>query len=457
MIRTRRRGSRWLLTAVAPLGAIAATATISSHANAGCLYTVDVEAVALGQGGAFVAAPYTGAAVWYNPAGLATQRGFRAEVEGGFIFSPLQYTPAVMPGDDPQPTVTNLKTSLPTGLAGVSWDFGTKIFAAGLFAYVPSSNHYEYDPEGPQKFSGIGGSYVMAFFHAAAALRVTDTLSLGAALGPTYFHARQENAISAAPANLAPDADLWRVLVDTDVNAPLFLTTNFGVSWRPASSWAIGASVMPPFDVHTSGTVDFTTSNLVHGLTTIQGNGIDVDLKMPAIVRFGVRHDVRKDLSVEVAAVYEGWSRFQSIRLVPNVTVSAPILNVNNMAIPPIDLIKEYRDVMSLRLGAEYEARSWLSVRTGAYYETSGSPPTWFDITAPEADKVGLTVGASVRLGRALSIDAAYAHTFFANVTVDHPSQQIRNVLVPSNTQYVGAGTYQMSMDFVHAGLRLRI
>jgi long-chain fatty acid transport protein len=436
-------------------GFFAACVACASSANAGVLYTIDVGSVGLGQGGAYIAAPKTGEAVWYNPAGLAWQRGFRAQVDGGYIFSPLRFdSSSAGPGDDP---VTNLHTSLPTGLAGASWDFGTRALTAGFFAYVPSSNHYEYDPEGPQQYQGIGGSYVLAFFHATLAYRLTDSLSVGAAFGPTYFHARQQNAVSAAPADLPPDSSLWRIGIDTRVSAPLFLTTNFGVSWKPARSWAIGASVMPPFDVHARGTVDLSRSAVVAALSSVEGNGMNVDLAMPAIVRFGVRHDLRDDLAVECAAVYEGWSRFKSVRLVPNVTVSAPSFGVSRLAIPPIDLTKEYRDVMSVRLGVEHEARSWLSVRGGTYYETSGSAPTWFDITAPEADKVGLTIGATVRFGRALALDAAYAHTFFANVNVQHSSQQIRNVLDPSNTAVVGEGRYQMSMDFVHAGLRLQL
>jgi hypothetical protein len=147
------RRSRYLTRAIALV-----VATHVSAASAGVLYTTDLDAVGLGQAGAYVAAPETAAAVWYNPSGLAAQRGLRVALEGGLIRSPLsgQLAPS-MAGAAPV-SFDNQHPLLPAGLAGVSWDFGLRDLTAGLFAYVPSSSTYKYDPQGPQRFQGVGAT-----------------------------------------------------------------------------------------------------------------------------------------------------------------------------------------------------------------------------------------------------------------------------------------------------------
>src|SRR5262249_57856430 len=121
-----------------------------------------------------------------------------------------------------------------------------------------------------------------------------------------------------------------------------------------------------------------------------------------------------------------------------------------NLQLPPISLPKGYRDVGSVRLGAEYDLGARVTVRAGAYYESAGSPTSLFDITAPETDKLGITGGATLHVGAGLDVDLALAPTFFPDVTVSDSTLRIRNVLLPDNTAVVGDGTYHMSLSFFH-------
>jgi long-chain fatty acid transport protein len=421
-------------------------------ARAGVEYTTDLGAVALGQGGAYVAAPETLIAAWYNPAGLARQRGLQLELEGGLISCPLTVDLAGA-GGRPGAQVGNLDPWLPTGFSGVSYDFGLQDVTFGLFAYVPSSSHYEFDPNGPQRFQAVGGSYRLAFFHAAAAVRLFDRLSLGAALGPTWFSASQRNTISIAPGGNPEDPD-WAVPVSISVRSPLFLSMNLGASLQLSPSLAVGASVMPPFNIAASGTVAFSLPAAVANLASVQGNRLDALLRFPLIARAGARYAPRQDLALELAGVYEGWSRLQAFDLDPHITVNLPALGVNQQQLPSLSLIKNYRDVVSVRGGGEWRASDQLTVRAGAFYESPGTSTAYFDLTAPEANKLGVTLGGSVRLGRVF-VDLAYAHVFIPSVTVADSQNQVRNVLVPDNTVAVGNGVYRFSFDYFHLGLRV--
>jgi long-chain fatty acid transport protein len=433
-----------------------ALAAVARGAHAGVEYSTDLDAVALGEGGADVAAPSTLAAVWYNPAGLALGQGLRFEVEGGLIVSPLSYDRTPGPTGQPYPHVENKTPFLPAGLLGASYDLGRRGLAVGLFAYVPSSSHYAYDAMGPQRYQGVGGSYALVFVHAAAAIELPGHVSVGLAIGPAFFHATQENVVSAAPDFADPETKSWAVPISIDVNAPPFVTGTLGVSYRPRPWLAIGASVMPRFDIHTHGTAAFALPPSLQNLATVDGNTLTATLHFPTIARAGVRVSPRRDLDVELAAVYEGWSRFKSIDLEPNIRVVAPDLGID-MAIPEIQLVKNYRDVYSVRAGGELALRPWLRVRAGAFFESSGSSTQYFDITAPEANKVGVSLGASARVSEHVFVDAALAHTFVPEVDVSDSQETVRDVVSPTNTTIVGNGTYRFDLDFAHVGVRVEL
>jgi long-chain fatty acid transport protein len=438
----------------AAISALLALVVAAPAARAGVEYTTDLGAVALGQGGAFIAAPDTLASAWYNPAGLTRLRGLNVELEGGLISCPLSFDLAGSGGRPSSVHVENLNPRLPAGFFGASYDFGVPDLTLGVFAYVPSSSHYEFDPQGPQRFQAVGGSYRLAFFHAAVAYRLFERLSLGAALGPTYFSATQQNTISVAPAG-DPESPDWAVPVNLAVRSPLFLSMNLGASFQITPALAVGASVMPPFNIAATGTVGFTLPPSIAKLATVEGDRLDALLRFPLIARAGVRYAPLPELSLEVASVYEGWSRLKAFELNPHISVSLPALGFQKQDLPPISLTKNYRDVISLRLGGEWRVREWLTARAGGFFESPGSSTEYFDITAPEANKFGATVGASARVGPVF-IDFAYAHVFIPDVTVGDSQNRVDNVLVPANTVAIGNGVYRFSFDYFHLGLRFQ-
>jgi long-subunit fatty acid transport protein len=251
-----------------------------------------------------------------------------------------------------------------------------------------------------------------------------------------------------------PEAADWAVPISLSVRSKLFLSMNLGASVQLSPSLSVGASVMPPFDISASGTVSFALPTSIAGLASVQGNGLDALLRFPMIARVGARWQPYERLSLELASVYEGWSRLRAFELNPKITVNAPALGFDQQALPSISLIKNYRDVVSVRGGAEWAARGWLTARAGAFYESAGSSTAYFDMTAPESGKLGLTAGASARVGRVF-VDVAVAHVFVPDVTVADSQNQVNNVLVPANTAVVGNGVYRFSFDYLHLGLRM--
>jgi long-subunit fatty acid transport protein len=426
-----------------------------STARAAVDYVADVEAVGLGQGGAFIAAPYTPMAIWYNPGALAHGQGLRLEIGGSVIHSPLSYVRAPDSAMSSYPKVVNQDPVLPSGLVAAVYDFKVKDLAVALAAYTPDSNHYVFPDDGPQRFQTIGGSYRLIHVHAAAAYRLFGKIAIGVALGGSYFSATQRTLLSGAPGG-DPESPTWTIPVDIAITAPVTFTSNFGISARPIPELAIGASVMPPFDVHGSGTAQITLPPTLAALGSIAGNRINATLPFPAVVRAGVRYTPIPRFSVELAAVREGWGRLATIDIEPLITVTAPILRLDHSPLKPISLVRNFRDAYSVRLGVEGSPTSLLTLRGGAWFESSAARPGYLDISTIEGNKFGTSLGASFAY-RSFAVDVSYSHVFVPELTESASKIQIINVLAPQNTRPIGNGTYEFSFDVLQLGLRAQL
>ncbi len=422
-----------------------------SAARAGAYYVGDIEAASAGQAGAFIASPYTPAAIWYNPGALAFGQGLRVELGGGLIYSPLSYMRAPDAAMASYPRVTNQAPFLPAGFLGAVHDFGVPGLAVALAVYTPTSSNYVYPDDGPQRFQSVGGTYRLIHVHGAVAYRLFGKIAIGAALGASYFRATQETLVSGSLLG-NPENPAFTIPVDVALSALTF-TSNFGISARPIPELAIGASVMPPFTVSGSGTAQITLPPVLAGLGSLQGDGINASVRFPAVSRFGVRVTPVPRLSVELAAVYESWGRLSSIDIEPMITVTAPILGLSKSPLQTISLVKNYRDLYSVRLGIEGSPTSLVTLRGGGWYESSGATPGYFDISTPEGNKIGVSAGASLSF-RSFAIDLSYAHIFVPQLTESASRLQVVNVLEPSNTRTLGNGTYDFSFDVLQLGVR---
>jgi long-subunit fatty acid transport protein len=170
-------------------------------------------------------------------------------------------------------------------------------------------------------------------------------------------------------------------------------------------------------------------------------------------VRAGVRGFLGERLGVELAFVWEQWSRYQRIVLEPQIQIDATALALGVFPVPKVTLNRNYQDAYSVRLGVDALLLRWLRARAGVYYETSAVRPEWFDISSPDSDKIGLGVGLSFKV-RGLWLDAAYSHIFNSTVTTSASLVTLTNVAPGGPTAVVGNGTYRFSFDTFLIGIR---
>jgi long-subunit fatty acid transport protein len=71
-----------------------------------------------------------------------------------------------------------------------------------------------------------------------------------------------------------------------------------------------------------------------------------------------------------------------------------------------------------------------------------------------DADKLGLSLGASLEVGGGVAVDLSYTHLFYGQTTVTDSIVRQTNATDPENTTTVGNGRYTISAQAIGLGLR---
>ena len=462
-------------------GLVLATAT---HSQGAGLYFGDRGVRPLGRAGAFVAGADDGGAIAYNPAGLAfaghAYLGDFAWVNYTSTYQRKQLVRQVDPNTG-QPTgqtweftfpeVEGRTPVIPIPTAVYSNPLGQKDFnfAFGLHAPYAAITSFPEKVSGqpaPQRYSLItlDGS-ALAVLGAYASYRPSKEIALGAGIEAlagyfqttVYFSACVPERFICAPEQ--PEYDAYGQLRVGPIVAP---TGIIGAIFLPSDSLRIGASFHLPVWINSPGTqkVRLPAAAVFEG-ARVTGDAVNVKFNLPWVARLGIEVRPADGLAVEAGVAYEAWSMHDKI------TVSSEDIAMENVAgfppvykIPPLSIERGFRDTYSARVGGEYKfpvSSYALGLRAGAAYERSAIPKEYLSATTIDLDKVTLSVGGSLYLGK-WRFDGVFARVIGMPVEVGTDEQriaQLNPVLAnpPANPNYINAGKYSASANVLGVGL----
>ena len=407
------------------VAAVLCMASAAGDAFAGGFEIPDNGAQALGRGATFVAKADDGTAIYYNPAGLARQRGTRLYAGGNLFLHSYEFQRAGSFPDDPNdtatpwggkpyPLVNNSAGPFFAPFIAASTDFATfdrLTVAVGAFGppvvgnrtfplafrNAPASSRYDF----------IQSRSTIIFPTAAAAYRVTPWLDLGVSAHLVLAKFDQTTVSYADLGQCAnveyQPCDMRGTLAAT---ATSFAAT-FGALARPSPNVAFGLSVRTPVNLEAQGTFDPQSPKTLP--VQIAPGQAFLSTRLPLIMRGGIRYiamDGDFELyDLELDATYEGWGAAQG---------DGPRIRIPSLgAFKNIDtlVVHGYTDTFSARVGGAYNIEALdgvLAVRMGAFFD---SPATSFAYTRLDFDtltKIAGTLGLGYKHG-ALSFDVGYA------------------------------------------------
>jgi long-chain fatty acid transport protein len=471
---------RATLTAAA---AIVAALAATSDARAAGLYFSDRGVRPLGRGGAFVAGADDLGGIWYNPAGIvdapsgllldATWLHYTSDFSRQALTTSSTGTAFVQSF----PSVSGSTPVLPIPTIAGSYRFGDRDqYAVALGVYAPMTPVTTYPrtidsgTPAPQRYSLMsldGSALVVA--GAWFAWKPIEELRVGAGVQMLMGTFRSTVDFSACPpdnlvcAGEAPAYDAYSQLNVGPIFAP---SGNFGATYVPMKLLRIGASVQAPFNVDAPAKVDVRLPTaVVFDSASQRGDDARVKFQLPPVLRLGVEVrplDDAHDLRIEVAYVREFWSVHQSIDVTPS---NIQLLNVTGFpspfAVSSISIPRGGQDSNSIRLGGEYKLpidAYFLQLRAGVAYESSGIKEAYVSPLTIDSNKVTLSIGGGLFIGKHWRLDAVLAHVFASDVTVTPQEAAVPRVNPvlgnPTQTAAVNGGHYSARADAVGVGMQ---
>ena len=361
---------------------------------------------ATGLGGAFVATADDPSALFFNPAGIAFQKG-----------SVLFETTAIAP-------YSTFKGEGPYPGDGVREDMTSQQFYPSDVAMVlPLSDKFTlaggmFNPFGlgtawadADSFSGrfLSSKADIRGYNLATAIAWKPTDRLSVSLGIHYLAANLdlERYVGAVNPYTQTVANVGFVRMDAERNGDL--GWDFGLMLKTNTRTTIGLTYHSKTSIDFDGTAKFrqiptgyADFDYMVGLSFPAGKqDAELTLNFPAMAFFGVNTQLTDEFSVEVNIGWTGWTAYDSLAFM---FPDSPELNSER--------VTGWDDTYTYRLGGEYRYSDTTIFRAGFVYDETPQPIWEAGPLLADSDRMGYCVGWGYTIGD-FSFDVGYMYLQF--------------------------------------------
>jgi long-chain fatty acid transport protein len=417
--------------------------TTGSRADAAGFYLQEQSVRGWGRANSGEVADQGPASLWWNPAAIAPSlTGDPSESGGatGLSVGATAIFPSGRVGDRgtlirrpgraaaPVGGLAELRDPIQRGVApnaAGAIGLGHRL-ALGLAITAPFSYTSDYDPAGWERYSALRTRLLTIDLQPSLAWSPAPGLSLGAGLNAEYADALLTNALP----NLAPGSADGRLRLK---GHGWDFGWSAGGQWRGPRGVSLGLAYKSAITHRLDGRVE------ISGLTAPLAGS---NLSAATIARFttpwqlvmGARAPVGGGLTLNLQAVRYGWSRFDRIH------VGAPLDR---------DTIEGYRDTWSIAFGVDARASDRLTLRAGIQVDQTPTRDATRDPRVPDGNRTDFNVGASLRMSRALMLDAAAGFTHVAPAPFERDDSVYAGT--PAQTDILTDGRQSNQHAFVFA------
>jgi long-chain fatty acid transport protein len=368
----------WLLPALA-LGGGYAVPNVSPRDLAMC--------------GSRLAAQDSAAAVFANPAALPTLSGLNLSAAGAIIDFASSYKDP-LGASSPSSTDTNLATP-PSVFASWSAKLPNDMrYGVGAGVTVPFGGNVFWPNPWPGQF---------------------DILTVDRRVYGTYFTA----GVEPLPWLRVGGGFIWyrgteklnqRIIGTQDVVGTLATSGNgyaydVSLELQPVEPLRIGFDYKHKGDMDLNGHAVFTGTNIPTSLAPLTlDQTVSHRLTAPNFLGVGASFQALPQLLVTAAFTWDRFVVYKQDSFIGG--AGADIIVPRN-----------YHNGYTWRLGAEFSPIEKLKVRLGGLRDVSPTPAEWLSPTIPDSNVWAGSLGASYEVLRGLTVDFAYFHAFFDEVT----------------------------------------
>jgi long-chain fatty acid transport protein len=354
--------------------------------------------VAMGTAGAYGAAQGA-ASLFYNPAGLAGLEGLHAELGLNIISPSTDFT-----GPTDRPTFGKMamesQTFTPVDLYLSGRLSEQARWGCGLFTYMGLGTKWADDWAGRTVSEEIDLKTLTV--NPALAFKLGDKTRLGLGLDLMWGQAlMSKDSYTGYPFNGYVDAKIdgtglgygWNAGVQRQVSPELTL----GLSYR--SGMTLSADGDATFELQ-------NVSNVSHQAlldSMFPDTPVNLDLDIPDLVIAAAEWKPADLLDGKLTwrgdVVFTRWNVYQSLDI---------DFETNTPGLADSHSPKEYQNTWAFRTGLEYGLNDRLTLRGGWYYEQNAVQDHLVEPSLPDAERNGLSLGASWQVNEDLALDAYF-------------------------------------------------
>lgn len=175
---------------------------------------------------------------------------------------------------------------------------------------------------------------------------------------------------------------------------------NAGIYFKANDKFSIGIDYRSEVKVSVaSGTADFETpSSLDYKFPTTT---FSTQLRLPQVATLGLGYSINNKFKLAFDINFVGWKSYDSL-----------IIDFadNTDALKDVHSARMYKNAYIFRLGAQYKLNEKWTVRLGTYYDMTPVQAGYLTPETPDADKLGITAGASFNITKKIHIDASFLY-----------------------------------------------
>ncbi len=451
---------------------------VTNNAHAAGFYFSDRGVRPMGRAGAFVAGADDLHSIWYNPAGLS-EAGTGLLLDFAWLRFGIDYSRElrVLDADGTykqfrEQTVSGRSPILPLPTIAGSYQFGKEkqwTVAGGFFAPYVALASFDSTVNGqpsPARYMvGTFDGSALGNFGTWVAYKPVKQLSVGLGVQALAGMIQTDVTFTASPQDRllgAPEQPEFDANARAKVGPFFAPSANVGITIIPSVWMRIGLSAQLPTFIDTAATVQMRmpTSAIFDSAKQV-GDQAHIRMQFPAIMRFGIEVRPSDDIRFELAYVREFWSIHKTIEIEnTGMRINGVVGMPPEAKIPNLSMAREYEDAHSIRAGGELRSTIGgykITIRAGASYEQSAIPTPYLSLNALDFEKVMLTVGGTLYVGKHWALDAVYAHMFTSSVYVPPAEAKIPR-LNPlkgnAENEPVNGGQYDSTADLLGVGVR---
>lgn len=196
-------------------------------------------------------------------------------------------------------------------------------------------------------------------------------------------------------------------------DAKVSLGANIGLMWDIDPRWTVGVSYRSKMKMKVTGgsaSLRFASPEIgqvlqmAGVLPDLSSAKVAAELPLPANLTGGVSFRPLPKWEFAMDLQYVFWSAYKSL----SVSITDPATGKAVLPVPTS--IKNYKNTVAVRFGAQYQFNRYITARLGTYFDESPVRSDFLNPETPSMSKISFTAGLTVSPCKDLEIDLAYGY-----------------------------------------------